>query len=126
MDILGGGLWIPPGIVQYIQDKDPSLHLCYVCKDITIKPVQWGIQKLSGKKLKGKLGGPASIMFAYSSGDIDQLPALIPDRIKKKKRANAYSMWLLVTFSRTYLERMGIFRTILWIPILKHTRLLKT
>ena len=126
MDVLGGGLWIPPGIVQHIQDKDPSLRLCYVCKDIKINRVQWGIDKLSGKKLKGKLGGSASIMFAYSSGDIDHLLALIPDRIRIKKRANAYSLWLMVTFSRTYSERMSIFRTILWIPILRHTRLLKT
>ena len=55
MDVLGGGLWIPPGIVQHIQDKDPSLRLCYVCKDIKINRVQWGIDKLSGKKLNSKL-----------------------------------------------------------------------
>ncbi len=81
---------------------------------------------LSGKKLKGKLGGLASILFAYSSGDIDHLLALIPDRIKNKKRANAYSLWLLVTFSRTYSERMSVFRTILWIPVAKHLKHLKT
>ena len=122
MDVLGGDFWIPPGIVQYIQDKDPSLRLCYICKDITIKPVQWGIQKLSGKKLKGKLGGPASIMFAYSSGEIEHLRALLPLRVKNSRHLGEWRL----NYCRTYQERMGTFRTILWIPMTKHLKYLKT
>tara|TARA_R110002074_G_scaffold86580_3_gene191122 strand:+ start:5764 stop:6132 length:369 start_codon:yes stop_codon:yes gene_type:complete len=121
MDVLGGDFWIPPGIVQYIQDKDPSLRLCYICKDITIKPVQWGIQKLSGKKLKGKLGGPASIMFAYSSGEIEHLRALLPLRVKNSRHLGEWRL----NYCRTYQERMGTFRTILWIPMAKHLKHLK-
>ena len=122
MDVLGGDFWIPPGIVQYIQDKDPSLCLCYICKDITIKPVQWGIQKLSGKKRKGKLGGPASIMFAYSSGEIEHLRALLPLRVKNSRHLGEWRL----NYCRTYPERMGIFRMIMWIPMLRHIRLLRT
>ena len=122
MDVLGGGLWIPPEIVQYIQDKDPSLRLCHVCRGIKINRVQWGIEKLSAIRLKGKPGGPASIMFAYSSGELEHLRALIPSRVKNKRHTNEWRL----NYCRTYHERMVIFRMILWIPMFRHFRLLRT
>jgi hypothetical protein len=122
MDVLGGGLWIPPGVVQYIQDKDPSLRLCHVCKDIKINRVQWGINKLNTTRLKGKLGGIASIMFAYSSGEIEHLRALLPLRVKNSRHLGEWRL----NYCRTYPERMGIFRMIMWIPMLRHIRLLRT
>ena len=121
MDVLGGGIWIPPEIVQYIQDKDPSLRLCHVCKDIKINRVQWGIKKLAGKNIKGKPGGTASIMFAYSSGELEHLHALIPKRMKNKRHVGEWRL----NFCRTYRERMGVFRMILWIPMIRHIRFLR-
>ena len=122
MDVLGGEMWIPPEIVQCIQDKDPSLRLCHVCKDIKINQVQWGIKKLGSIRLKGKLGGTASIMFAYSSGEMEHLRALLPPRVKNKRHIGAWRL----DYCRTYRERMGVFRMILWIPMLRHVRLLRT
>lgn len=122
MDVLDGGLWVPREIVQYIQDKDPSLRLCHVCKGIKINRVQWGIKKLGGKRLKGKPGGTASIMFAYSSGELEHLRALIPPRMKNKRHVSGWRL----NFCRTYAERMSIFRMILWIPMIRHLRFLRT
>ena len=122
MDVSGGELWIPPEIVQYIQDKDPSLRLCHVCRGIKINRVQWGIEKLSATRLKGKIGGTASIMFAYSSGELEHLRALIPPRVKNKRHMGEWRL----NYCRTYHERMGIFRMILWIPMLRHIRFLRT
>lgn len=117
-----GGLWIPPGVVQCIQDKDPSLHLCHVCKDIKINQVQWGIQRLGERALKGKLGGVASVMFAYSSGEMQHLLAIVPSKFKNKRHVRSTRLY----FCRTYAERMSVFRCIMWIPMLRHIRLLKT
>ena len=123
MDIMDGALWVPTEIVQYIQDVDPTLYLCHVCKNIKVNRVKLGIKLLEGKRIRGRLGQKASIMFAYSSGQMHHLRALVPPRILNNHRH--HGNWRL-GFCRTYEERMNTWRVIMWIPMMRHLRLLKT
>lgn len=113
------GLWVPRDLVQHIQDMDTTVRLCQLCPGVRVNRVQWARARLEGKRLKGRKGSRAAIMFAYSSGELEHLLALIPCRFKKSK----FHMSVDVLKSRkSYFGRMTTFRQIMWIPMCHHAR----
>lgn len=119
---------LPLELIQVIQDYDADVPLYKMYK---VKRSQRSIalsllkkNKLFGKNLRNIRGSHASVMFAYSSGNLEHLLLTIP--LRKFLGVRCYKMCrLLRSFEVPYRTRMRFYKSIMLIPDIKHYSLLK-
>lgn len=118
------------GVLQYIQDCEPSapLYLVYKCVDAPSQK-KFAMEmlkknKLFSKNLRNIRGSYASVMFAYSSGDLEHLLATVP--LRKFANVRCYKMLrLMKAFNVPYRTRMRFYKVVMFITDIKHYSLLK-
>ena len=118
---------LPFHVIQYIQDVEPSTNLHLVYRDIE-SPSQRVLalerlksDKLFSKNLRNIRGSYASVMFAYSSGDLEFLINTIP--LHRFKNAKFHRLRLSGGFP--YRVRMRFYKSLMLINNVKHYCLLK-
>ena len=118
---------LPHHLVQYIQDVEPStkLHLVYREIDCPSQRVmaleRLKNNKLFSKNLRNIRGSHASVMFAYSSGDLEFLLNTIPLRRFKGYKFKRLQM----SGGFPYSVRMRFYKSVMFITDVKHYSLLK-
>lgn len=118
------------GVLQYIQDCEPSapLYLVYKCvnapsqKKFAVDMLKKN--KLFSKNLRNIRGSYASVMFAYSSGDLEHLLATVPLN-KFSQTRNPRMSALLHSGNLPYKVRMRFYKAVMYVKDFNHYVLLK-
>ena len=119
---------LPIELIQVIQDYDADVPLYKMYK---VRRSQRSIalsllekNRLFDKNLRNIRGSYASVMFAYSSGNLEHLLSTIP--LRKFVSPRCYKLCrLLKSINVPYRSRMRFYKSVMLIPDIKHYNLLK-